>query len=156
MIAPFNLPTQNVEEPLCFVTKANIFNYHINMKLTFLLSVTAIGGLLSLLTAPASAQTLSPGSYHMVSCVTTGSYHSRGIGTTGTVTVTSTGTLVATTRDPRSGRVSQRSGRAATNFTLSGVGVSTVTGRVVYASAKAGYVTFRDGLDTGVALLTRK
>jgi hypothetical protein len=92
----------------------------------------------------------------MISCVTQGSNNSRGIGTTGTVTVTSTGGLLATNRDPRSGRVFRRSGRAATNFRLSGKGVSTVTGRVVYASAKAGYVTFRDGKDTGIALMTRR
>ena len=156
MTASFNLPTQNAEEPLYFVAKANILNYRTNMKLTSLLSVTAIGGLLSLLTATASAQSISPGSYHLVSCVTTGSYSSRGTGTTGTATVTTTGMLITTIRDPRSGRIYRRSGRAVTNFTVSGAGVSTITGRIVYASAKAGYVTFRDGLDTGVALLTRK
>ena len=124
MTAPFNLPTQNVEEPLYFVTKANILNYRTNMKLTSLLSVTAIGGLLSLLTATTSAQSISPGSYHMVSCVTTVSYYSRGIGTTGTATVTPSGVLAVTIRDPRSGRIYRRAGRAANSFNLSGAGVS--------------------------------
>lgn len=118
--------------------------------------MTAIAGLLFFLAADASAQSIFPGSYHVVSCVTTGSYSSRGDGTTGAVTVTSTGAVVVTTRDPRSGRVYRRSGKSATNFTISGVGVSTITVRVFYASAKAGYVTFREGTKTGIAQLTRK
>lgn len=118
--------------------------------------MTAIAGLLFLLTATASAQSISPGSYHLVSCVTTGSYSSRGFGTTGTATVTRSGVLAVTIRDPRSGRIYRRAGRAANSFTLSGAGASTISGRVIYASAKAGYVTFRDGLDTGIVLLTRK
>lgn len=118
--------------------------------------MTAIAGFLFFFAADASAQSISPGSYHLVSCVTTGSYSSRGIGTTGTATVTPSGVLAVTIRDPRSGRVYRRAGRAANSFTLSGAGVSTISGRVIYASTKAGYVTFRDGLDTGIVLLTRK